>query len=118
MITSRHLNGTTAVAILLACSIVIACCHKRSLSESNHDPETPQFLDIENIDLGWRAISVSPFDGRRDTLDILSPLNRLIVMSTSHYGFLDAIGRTDAVVGVSGLDYLFLSDGSIDIPCE
>ena len=114
MIASRHLTGTIAVAVLLACSILVAGCRPGRTSVGNPDSEKPRFLEIEKQAIGWRVVSVSPFDGSSDTLDIQSPLNRLIVMSTSHYGFLDAIGRTDAVVGVSGLDYLFLSDGSID----
>ena len=114
MIASRHLTYTIAVAVLLACSMLVAGCRPDRTSVGNPDPEKPRFLEIEKQDVGWRVVSVSPFDGSSDTLDIQSPLNRLIVMSTSHYGFLDAIGRTDAVVGVSGLDYLFLSDGSID----
>ena len=107
MIASRHLCGTVAAAVFLACSMLIAGCRPHTKSDANPDPENPEYLKIDKIDNGWRAVSVSPFDGSRDTLDIRSPLHRIIVMSTSHYGFLDAIGRTDVVVGVSGLDYLY-----------
>ena len=34
-------------------------------------------------------------------------MNNIIVMSTSHYGFLDALGRTDIISGISGPDFLF-----------
>ncbi len=51
-------------------------------------------------------ISVSPFDGSRDTLEISKPLNRLIVMSTSYIGFLDDIGADSVIVGVSGSEYV------------
>ena len=34
-------------------------------------------------------------------------MTNIIVMSTSHYGFLDALGRTDVISGVSGPDYLW-----------
>ena len=107
MIASRHLCGIIAVAVFLACSMFITGCRPHTKSGGNADPEKPEYLIIDKTDNGWRAVSVSPFDGSRDTLDILSPLHRLIVMSTSHFGFLDAIGRTDVVVGVSGLDYLY-----------
>ena len=113
MIASRHLTYTIAVAVLLACSMLVAGCRPGRTSVGNPDPEKPRFLEIEKQDNGWRVVSVSPFDGSSDTLDIQSPLNRLIVMSTSHYGFLDAIGRTDAVVGVSGQDYLYFPAGAL-----
>ena len=51
-------------------------------------------------------VSISPFDGSRDTLEISKPLNRLIVMSTSYIGFLDAIGADSVIVGVSGGEYV------------
>ena len=34
-------------------------------------------------------------------------MTNIIVMSTSHYGFLDALGRTDIISGISGPDFLF-----------
>ena len=37
-------------------------------------------------------------------------MTNIIVMSTSHYGFLDALGRTDVISGVSGPDYLWTRD--------
>ncbi len=52
------------------------------------------------------VVSVSPFDGRRDTLWVERPLQRLVCMSSSHAGMLEAIGVPEAVVGVSGLGYL------------
>ena len=41
-------------------------------------------------------------------------MTNIIVMSTSHYGFLDALGRTDVISGISGPDYLWTGD----FPCE
>ena len=37
-------------------------------------------------------------------------MTNIIVMSTSHYGFLDALGRTDVISGISGPDYLWTRD--------
>ena len=34
-------------------------------------------------------------------------MTNIIVMSTSHYGFLDALGRSDVISGISGPDYLW-----------
>lgn len=51
-------------------------------------------------------VSISPFDGSRDTISISQPLGRLIVTSTSHIGFLDAVGADSVIVGVSGGEYV------------
>ncbi len=67
----------------------------------------PLFMRIEGLPGGgYSLISVSPFDGNRDTLRIRKPLERLIVMSTSHIGFLSAAGGDGAIVGVSGGEYV------------
>ena len=67
----------------------------------------PLFMKIEGLpEGGYSLISVSPFDGSCDTLKIRKPLERLIVMSTSHIGFLSASGGDGAIVGVSGGEYV------------
>ena len=58
-------------------------------------------------------VSISPFDGSRDTLEISKPQNRLIVMSTSYIGFLDAIDADSVIVGVSGGEYV--CDSSVTV---
>ena len=75
----------------------------------------PEFFSIvERPQGGWTVVSVSPFDGSSDTLVVDKPMTNIIVMSTSHYGFLDALGRTDVISGISGPDYLWTGD----FPCE
>ena len=72
------------------------------------DESEPLFLAVRPLpEGGYSLISLSPFDGSRDTLIISRPLSRLIVMSTSHIGFLRAIGGEDAIVGVSGAEYVY-----------
>ena len=83
-------------------------CGGRRVAEAAGDAGEPAFLEIfERPEGGWTAVSVSPFDGSRDSLIIDRPFSRLIVMSTSHYGFLDALDATDRIVGISGPDYLY-----------
>lgn len=48
-------------------------------------------------------VLTNPSGGPADTL---SPASRLVCMSSSYVGFLDAIGALDAAVGVSGLSFL------------
>lgn len=67
----------------------------------------PQFMNIiQEADGGYSLVSISPFDGSRDTISISQPLGRLIVTSTSHIGFLDAVGADSVIVGVSGGEYV------------
>ena len=52
------------------------------------------------------VITLSPYDGRRDTLRVDRPLDRLVCMSTSYIGYLDGVGCDSVVVGVSGIGYI------------
>ena len=100
------------VFLFAALGPLVCSCGGRRVAEAAGDAGEPAFLEIfERPEGGWTAVSVSPFDGSRDTLVIDRPLSRLIVMSTSHYGFLDALDATDRIVGISGPDYLYLSTG-------
>lgn len=51
-----------------------------------------------------RVVVYSPYGEAPDTLD--GPVERLVCMSSSYVGYLDAIGAADCAVAVSGLDYL------------
>jgi len=97
-----------SVFLFAALGSVVCSCGGRHVAEAVADAGEPAFLEIfERPEGGWTAVSVSPFDGSRDSLIIDRPLSRLIVMSTSHYGFLDALDATDRIVGISGPDYLY-----------
>ena len=102
--------------LLTAISMVFAtagCGRTVPPAESGEDAE---YLKVEDAGAGsWRIVSISPFDGSSDTLMVGKPLERLIVMSTSHVGFLEAIGATGAIVGVSGRDYVYTDLGP-DVP--
>lgn len=83
-------------------------CSQNAATQTQGDQSVPQYLDIlpEEADGGYSIISISPFDGGRDTLEVERPIGRLVVMSTSYIGFLDAIGSDSAIVGVSGAEYV------------
>ena len=92
-------------ATMLAAS-VCGCVRNSGEMAASNECE-PLFMNIETLpEGGYSLISVSPFDGSRDTLEISKPLNRLIVMSTSYIGFLDAIGADSLIVGVSSGEYV------------
>ncbi|MBR7004476.1 MAG: ABC transporter substrate-binding protein [Bacteroidales bacterium] len=96
-------------ALLLAFICTLCGCKVDMKQGGMDDPGQPLYLELINSDVGTLAISVSPFDGLRDTLVIDRPLTNLIVMSTSHVGFLDALDALDCVSGISGKDFIFTS---------
>lgn len=94
------------LALFLVASSLFGCTSGKEGTAVGNSTE-PKFLTIASLASGgWRIVSVSPFDGSEDTLDVVKPMDRLIVMSTSHIGFLEAVGCDSAVAGVSGLDYI------------
>ena len=96
------------VFLFAALGALLCSCGGRHAAEAVADAGEPAFLDIfERLQGGWTVVSVSPFDGSRDSLVIDRPFRRLIVMSTSHFGFLDALDEVDRIVGASGPDYIF-----------
>lgn len=52
------------------------------------------------------VVSISPYDGCRDTLLIDAPLDEIICMSTSGVASLAAVGADSSIVAVSGLKYI------------
>lgn len=82
-------------------------CVRNVSGDLPQDVIEPQFMNIiPEADGGYSLVSISPFDGSRDTISINQPLGRLIVTSTSYIGFLDAVGADSVIVGVSGGEYV------------
>ena len=94
------------LSIFLLPALLLSCSRPESKTPAG-DVCKPEFLQLDEVDGGWRAVSISPFDGSRDTLLIDRPLDKLICMSTSYVGFLEAIGSEDVICGVSGTDYIY-----------
>ncbi len=86
---------------LVVLSVLAVSCKIPGARLVQEDISQPEFLELEQLDGGsWMAVSISPFDGSRDTLVIDNPLDNLICMSTSYVGFLEAIGCGSVVKGV------------------
>lgn len=82
-------------------------CARNVSGDLPQDVIEPQFMNIiPEAYGGYSLVSISPFDGSRDTISISQPLGRLIVTSTSYIGFLDAVGADSVIVGVSGGEYV------------
>lgn len=94
------------LSALALCLVAFGCSQNAEQKAQVNDAE-PLFMNIiPEAEGGYSLVSVSPFNGSRDTLRVRKPLRRLIVMSTSHVGFLSAIGGDPAIVGVSGSEYV------------
>lgn len=52
------------------------------------------------------VVTISPYDGRRDTLAVERPLDNLVCMSSSHIGYLVGLGCDSTVSAVSGIGYI------------
>ena len=105
--------------LILSFLVVLASCTTGAPARDTADESIirPSFLELDEMEGGgWRAVSVSPFDGSRDTLLLEEPLRNIIAMSTSYIGFLDAIGCRQAVSGVSGARYVFPASGDTTAP--
>ena len=64
--------------------------------------EYAQWFDIQ----GNQVVIHSPYGAPDDTLSLDAPVSRLVCMSSSYIGFLDALGCDSVAVAVSGLDYV------------
>lgn len=93
--------------VLLAVLLSLSCARQRvAVPETSGNAAYAQYFDLLPEGEGWAVVSLSPYDGSTDTLHIAGPLQKIVCMSTSHVGFLDAIGAADAVVAVSGRDFV------------
>ena len=108
----RFLSTLRMLAVAAIIATPLASCGNSGPGQRPSDPAEASFLSIKpRDDGGWELVSVSPFGGSSDTLVIDRPLDNLIVMSTSHIGFLDALGKLDVISGVSGKDFIYSGSG-------
>lgn len=95
------------IFLAIAFAASVCGCARNVSGDLPQDVIEPQFMNIiPEADGGYSLVSISPFDGSRDTISISQPLGRLIVTSTSYIGFLDAVGADSVIVGVSGGEYV------------
>ena len=95
--------------LVLLAALFLSSCRERqrvAVPETSGYAAYAQYFDLLPEGEGWAVVSLSPYDGSTDTLRITEPLQKIVCMSTSHVGFLDAIGAADAVAAVSGCDFV------------
>ena len=106
-LAATHKYRFSACFFFVALFVVISCSPKRvAVPGTSGYAEYAQYFDLLPEGEGWAVVSLSPYDGTTDTLHVTEPLQKIVCMSTSHVGFLDAIGAADAVAAVSGRDFV------------
>lgn len=97
------LNRPLAI-LALSLILVMSSCSRRGAVSPLPEGYGARWFALEGDSL---LVSISPFDGSRDSLLITHPFKRIICMSSSHVGFLEALGCDSVAVGVSGVGYLW-----------
>lgn len=89
---------------MISCFIffmALASC--RSVSEEGRRAEeTPLYFTADSS----CVVSISPYDGHRDSLRLDRPCSQIVCLSSTHVAYLDAVDADSTVVGVSGLPYI------------
>ena len=99
-IHKRHILLARLTVCLALTGFLFSC--RPSGSEPSRGMEYAQWFEIQ----GDRAVILSPYGAPPDTLEITEPLQRIVCMSSSYIGFLDALGCDSVVTAVSGLSYV------------
>ena len=94
----------TLTFLVLTLALAVCSCSRRTAAGSSPEGYGARWFALEGDSL---LVSISPFDGSRDSLLIEHPYGRIICMSSSHVGFLEALGCDSVAVGVSGVGYLW-----------
>jgi iron complex transport system substrate-binding protein len=98
MLKLRHIHFTLTVLLAAACAV------RQPAGESAM--EYARWFSLS----GDTLTVISPYDGSRDTT-VLHACRSLVCMSSSHVGYLEAIGADSLVSAVSGVN--FLADSAV-----
>lgn len=88
--------------MILATLFAVSCATRPVPGPAEHT-RYAAFFDIPDA---GHVVTVSPYTGEADTVDVSVPMKNLVCMSTSHIAYLDAVGMTSVISAVSGLDYV------------
>ncbi len=90
--------------LIVAAVAALASCKGAGHGSGNTSGSMEYAKYFEVIENG--IVTVSPYDGSRDTLLVSNPVGSIICMSTSYIAYLSAAGAADCVSGVSGIGYV------------
>lgn len=89
-------------ALTMALASILSCSQTRQNTDAANGNAYAQYFEI----LDTAVVSISPYDGVRDTLPTSCPYSRIICMSSTYIAYLDAVGEAGTVCGVSGIGYV------------
>ena len=89
-------------ALVAGLLLLMAACGTGERKPVSGGMEYAEWFDLQE----GRAILRSPYGASDDTLVVEAPLRRIVCMSSSYIGFLDALGCDSVAVAVSGLAYV------------
>lgn len=98
MLKLNHLHFTLILLLIAGCT-----------ARQQAGDETMEYARWFSLS-GDTLVVISPYDGALDTT-VLHECRRLVCMSSSHVGYLEAIGADSLVAAVSGVN--FLADSSV-----
>lgn len=90
------------ICLVLAAGIFSGCTGP-SGEDYGSSCEYASYFDIPD---SASVVTISPYDGHRDTLRIDGPMDNIICMSSSHVAALAAIDADSLISAVSGIRYL------------
>ena len=94
--------GMRAASLLAAAVLSVACGSVRDSSGAGKGNRYARYFEL----LDSAVVSISPYDGHRDTVRTTEPVETLVCFSSSYVGFLSALGCQDVAAGVSGVRYI------------
>ena len=91
------------IIFLVLAAGMISGCSGPSREDYGSSCEYARYFDVPD---SATVVTVSPFDGHRDTLRFDVPMDNIICMSSSHVAALSAIDADSLISAVSGIRYL------------
>lgn len=103
---ANRMKSLFRIFVLVALSGILSgltlSCGREPRSEVRSSCAYAEYFDV--FDGG--VVSISPYDGRRDTLLVDEPLGSIVCMSSSHVACLAAVQAGSIISAVSGIRYI------------
>ena len=91
---------------MLCCLLIAGFSCKRN-GKAGEQGSEPLYFHLEQTDTSTNIETVSPFDGTVNSFSVTDPVQRIICMSTTYVGFLEALGEEGRVCAVSGTGFVY-----------
>ena len=89
--------------ILVFAAVVCACRQTAAVSSVGNGCAYAMFFELPQ---DGSVVTVSPYSGKRDTLELTDPVTDVVCLSSTYVACLSAVEADSVVCGVSGLKYL------------